>query len=809
MGSVLVKVRAAFPTVAVATSPGRERVTDRRSFLSAMTLGLAGAALPLSRGARPTVEAEPTVFRANPDGRLSLVRFYVREVDAPAGRLRVYDDRRRLLGTAGVIRAGDVLYGELWLPLERRTRIRSQLEAPGVQGVLRSEHSLRPKRRWTIHWITAAEPERLARQLQGMEPLARGLLAAQWAEGGVAGNPLAPLDTLELRDHLELLQMALPARDLEVQYQLPVSQMAVAPEGEQLIASALVALAGSGVPYVARPWHHGDPQFEWWIAPDGSRVLAVAVPHGAESGALGFAESAAEMSRRVEQWLETSPLLVAPGSSPEDRPSDGVAFVVDTEPAPGIGRMLEAVRDWNTRYAFPRIVIGPGDDLGTVIDRMRGSTTPVLYPSYHSHRSVPDLDGVTALADERRGAEQGRGAGVATMIAQLLDDERGSGAALQLLASEIDSELPGTLVLNPAPFHRTGVAEGPGGSLQTATDVPGLGYAFLVDAGGEAAVPALEEVPAAPPLTVLQARHVRLELDRESGAVRSLIASDGGREWVRPNGDGLNALPGSILERLERQRFPGVATRLVARRWSPARGNVRSTVTVYDDLPWIDIENESAPVGTSPMQYLFGFDAPEPHLMWEVPAGHEEATAPLRRVAHLRWVSLESQQGSVLFRGHDAPFVSVLDDGTLVSYGPRGRARYRLAVSSDPVSAATATRFGWGAEPFVTVRVDGGGSRRLPRYGGLVSVDQPGVAVLDVKRAWNGDGVIVFLQELMGSGRFVSLGSGLLSFEAAAAVDMLERETGEEATLVPGGVLSYLPPWGVTALRLTGLGLRA
>jgi hypothetical protein len=782
-------------------------VTDRRSFLSALTLGLVGAALPGSRRTSPRVEAEPTVFRANPDGRLSLVRFFVRDVDAPAGRLRVYDDRRRLLGTAGVIRSGDVLYGELWLPLERRTRIRSQLESPGVQGVLRSDHSLRPKRRWTIHWITAADPLRLALGLEGANPLARGLQAAQWAESGVAGNPLAPLDTLELRDHVELLQMAMPARDLEVEYRLPVSVMAAAPEGEDVIASALLALAGSGVRYVARPWHHGDPPFEWWSAPDGSRILAVAVPHGAESRALGFAESTGEMTRRVEQWLETSPLLIAPGASPEDRSSDGTAFVVDTEPDSDIGRMLAAVREWNTRYAFPRIVIGPGDDLRSVIDRMRGPATPVFRPSYHSHRTVPDLAGVTALAGKRRSAEAARAAGVAMSIARLLGDEPGAADALQLLAGEIDSELPGTLVLNPAPFHRSGVALRPDGGLQTATDVPGLGYAFLVDAGAHFAVADPEEVPAVPPLTVLQGRHVRLELDRESGAVRSLIAADAGREWVRPDGDGLNALPGSILERLERQRFPGVATRLVARRWSPARGNVRSTVTVYDDMPWVDIENEASPVGTSPVQYLFGFDAPEPHAMWEVPAGHEEAAAPVRRVAHLRWLSLESQEGSVLLRGHDAPFVSVLDDGTVVSFGPRGRARYRVAVSGDPVSAATATRFGWGAEPFMTAHVSGGGSRRLPRYGGLLSVDQPGVAVLDVRRAWNGAGVIVFLQELMGSGRFVSLGSGLLSFDAAAPVDLLERETGEEATLVPGGVLAYLPPWGVTALRLTGLGL--
>jgi hypothetical protein len=85
-------------------------VTDRRSFLATI------------------VRAEPTVFRANPDGRQVLVRFYVTDVDALAGRLRVYDQRRRLLGTAGVIRSGNGLYGELWLPLGRETTVQSELE---------------------------------------------------------------------------------------------------------------------------------------------------------------------------------------------------------------------------------------------------------------------------------------------------------------------------------------------------------------------------------------------------------------------------------------------------------------------------------------------------------------------------------------------------------------------------------------------------------------------------------------------------------------------------------------------------------
>ncbi|NIR34542.1 MAG: hypothetical protein GWO22_00415, partial [Actinobacteria bacterium] len=48
-----------------------------------------------------------------------------------------------------------------------------------------------------------------------------------------------------------------------------------------------------------------------------------------------------------------------------------------------------------------------------------------------------------------------------------------------------------------------------------------------------------------------------------------------------------------------------MGTRLIADRWSPERGTVRSTVTVYDDLPWIDITNVAEAVGSRPLTFLF------------------------------------------------------------------------------------------------------------------------------------------------------------------------------------------------------------
>ncbi|MDH3478546.1 MAG: hypothetical protein OEO20_09600, partial [Gemmatimonadota bacterium] len=117
-------------------------MTDRRTFLSMVTGSIAGLVTrPSSLGARVdalTVTAESTPFYRQPDGQTSLVRFLATGIDAPAGRLRVYDRSRRLLGTAGVLPSNDGLFGELWLGVENQSLLVSELEAPGIRGIHRT-----------------------------------------------------------------------------------------------------------------------------------------------------------------------------------------------------------------------------------------------------------------------------------------------------------------------------------------------------------------------------------------------------------------------------------------------------------------------------------------------------------------------------------------------------------------------------------------------------------------------------------------------------------------------------------------------
>ncbi|NIR34540.1 MAG: hypothetical protein GWO22_00405, partial [Actinobacteria bacterium] len=51
-------------------------------------------------------------------------------------------------------------------------------------------------------------------------------------------------------------------------------------------------------------------------------------------------------------------------------PRQITALVLDTDPGDTLVPMLLAVREWNTRYAFPRLKVGPDQDL---VDAFAGS----------------------------------------------------------------------------------------------------------------------------------------------------------------------------------------------------------------------------------------------------------------------------------------------------------------------------------------------------------------------------------------------------------------------------------------------------
>ena len=69
--------------------------------------------------------------------------------------------------------------------------------------------------------------------------------------------------------------------------------------------------------------------------------------------------------------------------------------------------------------------------------------------------------------------------------------------------------------------------------------------------------------------------------------------------------------------------------------------------------------------------------------------------------------------------------------------------------------------------------------------------------------------MIVHVQELLGRERFVSLVGEVLTFAEAHRVDYLDRPLGESLEIVAHSVVVRVPAWGVAAVRLGGVAVRA
>ncbi len=759
------------------------QVTDRRSFLSALSTFAGTAIVSGSRGATPDtpiVDAESTIFYSHPDGSKNLVRFQIQNIDVPAGRLRVYNGSRKLLGTAGVLRTGNVLLGELWLEVNRPTGIVSELEAPGLRRPLRTTHRLVPNRRWTLNLLIAVDAASILQEIETLSPIRRAVQAVTYRRANVTVNPLPTSLDLDHMDHLPFLRMAVPAMEIERRFGIPVSSVTIVPDGWRLSQTSAMALSGSGVRILALEQRGGEPS-QIWNVPGGGKLLVVTVPWNGTPGDLKFGASYDEMRGAVEKWLTTSPLLLSPTYDSD------IAYLLGTVAEEAVTKIPAAVAAWNARVAYPKLVIGDTAELRERVER-RASAVPVpkLEP-----RSADDLTPaqLASIATLRVAARTDRANNMMAVLGGIAG-----------ITSRIPVVIPGTLVFNSAPYARSGLVRMTDGTDQIATDVPALGYAYFLDSedGGN-------RWRTNDRGSTLEGNRLSVRVDETTGALASLINKSDGRELVLDGSPGLNELEGSQLERISRQRLPGVASRLELRRWSPNLGSFITTVTVYDDLPWLDIENQAQGVGSQAMEYRFAFSLGEPQVTWETPAGYDESAAPLDRIEHLRWIQLSDDNTHVLFRGMTAPIASVTRGGILTSYAPRGLSRYRLQLASPFSPADTPWVFGWEAEPFATARIVENRAGNLPTYGSIFSVDQVGTAVLGLKPADDDRGVILYIQELLGVDREISIGSEILSFTSIRMVDFLERDLAELSPPTAGVARVPIPANGIVAVRLLGV----
>src|SRR5207237_1102264 len=183
-------------------------------------------------------------------------------------------------------------------------------------------------------------------------------------------------------------------------------------------------------------------------------------------------------------------------------------------------------------------------------------------------------------------------------------------------------------VARPAVVRGAHVGSGDGRARVVAAEVPARGYGARAE-GERAANPPLNEGAT----LEAQAGRFHVVLDPASGAIRSLTTGDG-KERVRPAGwSGLNQLvyvrggahsalwtdaaPDALraaadltlsqaeLDSARRERLPGIGVRLLVERRLQGCSSVATVVTLYDELPWLDIENRITKPATLEKEALY------------------------------------------------------------------------------------------------------------------------------------------------------------------------------------------------------------
>ncbi len=405
---------------------------------------------------------------------------------------------------------------------------------------------------------------------------------------------------------------------------------------------------------------------------------------------------------------------------------------------------------------------------------------------------------------------------------------------------------------------------GDGDALVLLREVPPLGYLALTEADGEPHPP----TPDGEALDA-QAGGFQVALDPATGAIRSLRGPDG-KERVKPaEWSGLNqlvyarggersalwttwdrndlkrapdlALAQAKLVRARRERLAGIGVRIVAERALEGFPSVVSTVTLYDDLPWVDIENrlvKTPTLGKEALYVAFPFAFAAPTVEVEVPLGRmtverDQQPGSCRDwYCHAHWVWLREGADGVLWSGPDTPLFTLNDlcrgawrrtiapDGTLFAYamnnywhtnyvarqGGEATCRFRLSLLAPGGDAAEPVRRGWAAcDPlYVSPPYENQAPGPLIGKDRALFLADKGVLVVGAKAADDGEGAIVRLLDVAGQARSVGIWPAAYAFRAARRANLVEAN-GDALTVGADGKAAVdIAAWGVAAARLLG-----
>ncbi len=399
-----------------------------------------------------------------------------------------------------------------------------------------------------------------------------------------------------------------------------------------------------------------------------------------------------------------------------------------------------------------------------------------------------------------------------------------------------------------------------GGLFVLARDVPPCGYRVLRLAPGTGEPARFAAAEGA----VIESRFYRVEFDPATGGIVSLRDKALDRELVDPQasfrlnqyvyaagGEGTRivsnpagpepslTVTGSGPASLRRLVCPGVGQMMVVETSGPMAPAIRSTVSVWEELPRVDFVNHLTKTRTyakEAVYFAFPFAASEPTIRYGVPAGIVNANTDMLPGACLDWftvqhvVELEARDAAIAWATPDAPLVCFQDinrgrwqtrlpmvNGHLYAYvmnnywhtnyraGQGGEMTFRFAAASRRAADSPgAVRFGWGvSSPMGAVCVPEAvpAAPLAEPAASLVSVDAENVLVAGIKLGEDGRGLVVRLWETGGAPTTAQLRfHPRLAVSRAQACNLVEEEQGP-LSAVEGMVTVPIRARGLATVR--------
>jgi hypothetical protein len=402
--------------------------SDRRTFLGLLSSLAGSLARRHEETQQPVIEVRPTALFQQPEGRKNLVRITVSGLSAPAARARVTDRRGALVGTAGLLPAGQgaALSGEVWVPLSEPSDFQVDVEV-GRDRAARRRLRLTPAKRWTLYWLPSIHTDvgytdlqeralevhrknldaalawttthrdfrftaecalQVLSYLENRSPEAGDALVQAIRDGKIAWQALFANMLTGILDHETFARLVWPAGRLARERGLTfLSAQITDVPGQTLTFPTLLAASGvkylatgpnpeRAVPLLPASATEGTvyPQLYYWEGPDGSRVLHWRAHHYGDGTRFGFDVGPDEMGHRLSDWLLNQPAFLA-----QNWPYDtALLYGADWQDNALMKEAMVAnVQEFARRFTFPRIVTGRAEDFFRDVERRYGTKIPV------------------------------------------------------------------------------------------------------------------------------------------------------------------------------------------------------------------------------------------------------------------------------------------------------------------------------------------------------------------------------------------------------------------------------------------------